>query len=238
MKLFPDNASAVGQYVDNLFYLALKLTGIAFALVVVILVYFIIRYKAKKDVKAHHTYGNSRNAVFLTLLVALIVFFAIDVNLAFHDHFAWEKTWGRPPHGNPLLIEVQPQQFAWNIRYAGADGEFKTPDDVTTINQMHVPVNRPVIVALQSKDVVHSFFLPNFRIKQDAVPGIITSLFFMATKEGAFDIACAEHCGLGHYRMRGILTVEPEEKFQGWLNQQGANAPDLTWGWKWGSIKE
>ena len=163
--MFPEDASAVGHYVDALFYLALTLTGIAFVLVVGILIFFMIRYRARKGGKAYHTYGNSRKAVFLTLLLALIVFFAIDVNLAFHDHFAWEKTWGKPPQGHPLLIEVQPQQFAWNIRYAGPDGEFKTQDDVTTTNQMHVPVDRPVIVALQSKDVVHSFFLPNFRIK-------------------------------------------------------------------------
>lgn len=102
---------------------------------------------------------------------------------------------------------------------------------------MHVPVDRPVIVALQSKDVVHSFFLPNFRIKQDSVPGMVTSLFFKAAKQGTYDIACAEHCGLGHYRMRGVLTVESEEKFQGWLHEQVTTTPDLTWGWKWGSTK-
>lgn len=132
MKFFPEDASAVGHHVDVLFYLALTLTGIAFALVVGILIYFMIRYRAREGGKAYHTHGNSRKAILFTLFLALVVFLAIDVNLAYHDHFAWEKTWGKPPQGSPLLIEVQPQQFAWNIRYPGPDGEFKTLDDVIT----------------------------------------------------------------------------------------------------------
>ncbi len=237
MSLFPEDASAVGHEVDKLFYLALGLTGVTFLLVVAILVIFLIRYRAKAGRKAYYTHGSSRKAFLFTALLALTVFFAIDVNLAIHDHFAWEKTWGRLPNGNPILIEVMPQQFAWNIRYPGADGKFKTEDDITSVNQMHVPLNRPVIIALQSKDVIHSFFLPNFRIKQDAVPGMVTSLFFMATKQGAYDIACAEHCGLGHYRMRGILTVETEESFQKWMTEQSTKIPDTSWGWKWGNVK-
>lgn len=234
MNLFPEDASAVGHEVDKLFYLALGLTGVTFFLVVAILVIFLIRYRAKTERKAYYTHGSSRKALLLTMLLALTVFLVIDVNLAIHDHFAWEKTWGRLPKGNPILIEVMPQQFAWNIRYSGADGKFKTEDDITSVNQIHIPVNRPIIVALQSKDVVHSFFLPNFRIKQDAVPGMVTSLFFMATKPGTYDIACAEHCGLGHYRMRGILTVETEESFQKWMIEQSTKTPDTSWGWKWG----
>lgn len=236
--LFPFDASAVGREVDNLFYLALSIISIAFVLVVGILAYFILRYRARAGNHGYYTHGDSRKAVTVTILFALVVFFAVDVNLAIHDHFAWEKTWGKPPRGDAVLVEVMPQQFAWNIRYAGADRQFGTPDDIVTINEMHVPVNRPVIVALQSKDVVHSFFLPNFRIKQDAVPGMVTSLFFMATQEGTYDIACAEHCGLGHYRMRGALIAESEQAFQEWIQKQAVNAtPDVSWGWPWGSSK-
>lgn len=235
MSLFPFDASAVGHEVDKLFYLALKLTGFTFLLVVAVLLYFAIRYRSRKGGRGYYTHGNSPKALGLTLFLALIVFVGIDINLAVHDHFAWEKTWGRAPRGNALRVEIQPQQFAWNIRYAGPDEEFKTEDDIVTMNQMHVPINRPVIVALQSKDVIHSFFLPNFRLKQDAVPGMVTSLSFLPTKEGAYDIACAEHCGLGHYRMRGLLTVESEEKFNQWLiSQRQGRAADLAWGWKWG----
>jgi cytochrome c oxidase subunit 2 len=169
--------------------------------------------------------------------LALVVFLLIDVNLAYQDHAAWEAVWGAPPSAAEALhVEVMPEQFAWNIRYAGPDGIFRTADDVTTINQLHIPANRPVIVQLSSKDVIHSFFLPNLRIKMDAVPGLVTSLYFQAVKAGTYDIACAEHCGFGHYRMRGFLVVEESTKaFDAWLAAQAnEGSPDLNWGWDWG----
>jgi len=128
-----------------------------------------------------------------------------------------------------------PEQFACNSRYAGPDMTFRTADDATTINQLHVPVNRPVIVQLNSKDVIHSFFLPNFRIKMDAVPGMVTSLYFEAKTGGTYDIACAEHCGFGHYRMRGFLVVEESNAaFEAWLAAQAQEGPpDASWGWNW-----
>jgi len=114
-------------------------------------------------------------------------------------------------------VRVEPEQFAWNAQYAGPDGVFDTADDVRVINDLHVPIGRPVLVSLKSKDVIHSFFLPNFRIKQDAVPGIVTHLTFEATKTGTYDIACAQLCGLGHYRMRGELTVDSQKDFDKWI---------------------
>ena len=164
-----------------------------------------------------------------------MVFLFIDVNLAYHDHQAWDAVWGSPPRAaDALHVQIMPEQFAWNIRYAGPDGIFRTSDDVTTINQLHVPVNRPVIVQLSSKDVIHSFFLPNLRIKMDAVPGLVTSLYFQAVKPGTYDIACAEHCGFGHYRMRGFLVVESQRELAVWLAEQAKEGPpDLSWGWNW-----
>jgi cytochrome c oxidase subunit 2 len=157
------------------------------------------------------------------------------VNLAFHDHVAWEKAWGSPPDPKEALrVEIMPEQFAWNIRYAGTDGLFRTADDVTTINQLYIPVGQPVVVQLSSKDVIHSFFLPNFRIKMDAVPGMVTSLYFEATRTGIYDIACAEHCGFGHYRMQGFLNVQEPGQFQAWLSEQAKEgSPDTRWGWAW-----
>lgn len=233
--IFPEDVSAVGHHVDDLFYLALGLTTVAFILVIVIMGYFLIRYRARQGHKAVYTHGDTAKAFGLTVFLALVVFFGIDVNLAIKDHYAWEATWGSIPVGDVVKVEIQPQQFAWNIRYAGKDGEFATEDDIVTINELHIPVNKPVIAALKSKDVIHSFFLPNFRVKQDAVPGMVTSLTFKAVKEGEYDIACAEHCGLGHYRMRGMLTVESEDTFNQWLEQKSlTNTPDVTWGWNWG----
>ena len=219
---FPEDISKSGHVVDQLFYLALSLTTVAFVAVLGILFYFLIRYRSGANPKAHYTKGDSRPALVLTLTLAILVFILIDLNLAFHDDEAWSVLWKKPGAGQALEILVEPEQFAWNATYAGADGVIGTADDVKTLNDVHIPVNRPIVIDLRSKDVIHSFFLPNFRIKQDAVPGIVTHLTFEAVKTGNYEIACAEHCGLGHYRMRGALTVHTPEEFDAWLSQ---NAP-------------
>jgi len=234
--VFPPNISTTGHVVDQLFWLATLLTGVAFLLIVAALGYFLLRYRSRPGRRAYYTHGDSRGAICVTSGLALLVFLLIDVNLAYHDHVAWAVVWGAPPSAREALqVEIMPEQFAWNIRYAGPDGIFRTSDDVTTINQLHVPVNRPVIVQLSSKDVIHSFFLPNLRIKMDAVPGMVTSLYFQAKQPGTYDIACAEHCGFGHYRMRGFLVVEESaEAFNAWLAEQtNEGSPDLSWGWQW-----
>jgi cytochrome c oxidase subunit 2 len=159
-----------------------------------------------------------------------------------------------PSPNEALQVEVTPEQFAWNIHYAGPDGVFgKTDiklidlqsnplgldksdpaakDDVTTVNQLYVPVNKPIIVRLKSKDVIHSFNVPEFRVKQDAVPGLTIPIWFvpnittaeMRTRTGKpefqYEIACAQLCGLGHYRMRGFVNVLTAEEFQKWLDEQ------------------
>ena len=144
------------------------------------------------------------------LTVAVLVFLAI------RSQQVWSQVRGTPPPPD-LEVEVTAEQFAWNIRYAGADGQFNTADDITTINQLHVPVKKTVLIRLKSKDVIHSFFVPQFRMKLDAVPGLTGRLWVSTTKRGNFEIACAELCGLGHYRMRGFLTIESPEEFNAWL---------------------
>ncbi len=236
LTLFPKNASAAGAEVDQLFYLASWLTGIAFVLVLGILFYFLIRYRERPGHKPVYTKGESAGARIFTLSLAFIVFVVIDINLAVHDHWAWDKVFGRPDDSAApaLHIQILAQQFAWNIRYAGPDGKFKTADDITTINQLHIPVGRPVLLQLKSKDVMHSFFIPNFRVKQDVLPGMITMLPFQAKETGTFDIACSEHCGLGHYRMRGVLTAETPAEFENFLTSTKAAGPgDPNWGWDW-----
>jgi cytochrome c oxidase subunit 2 len=153
-------------------------------------------------------------------------------------------------------IRVVAQQFAWNIHYPGADGKFGRTDvmkvdeetnpigldrssygadDIVTLNQMHLPVDKQIIVYLSSKDVIHSFSLPEMRVKQDAIPGMITPIFFTpimtsndflaeikgSAREGkGYEIACAQLCGNSHYRMRGFLTVESEEEYNSWLDEE------------------
>jgi cytochrome c oxidase subunit 2 len=232
--LFPPDASANGLWVERLFWLGFWLTASAFLVVVAILGYCVWKFRAAPGRRAHYTHGESRVARWGTALFAVAVFVLFDVNLALQDHRAWEAMWGTPPQADEALrVEIMPEQFAWNIRYAGADGVFRTGDDVTTINQLHVPADRMVIVQLSSKDVIHSLFLPHMRIKMDAVPGMVTSLYFTPRIAGAYELACAEHCGFGHYRMKGQLVVEPPAAFAAWLAEQAQEPPDATWGWDW-----
>jgi len=98
-------------------------------------------------------------------------------------------------------------------------------DDITTINQLHVPVGKPVIVRLSSKDVIHSFFLPVMRVKQDVIPGQVVPVWFQAREAGNFEIACAQLCGLGHYRMRGFFIVDKADQFKSWLDNLAPKPP-------------
>jgi cytochrome c oxidase subunit 2 len=141
-----------------------------------------------------------------------------------------------------LTVQVTAEQFQWSFHYAGADGKFGpteiskiTPtnnigldkehpdakDDIFSLGQMHVPVNRPVRIRLRSKDVTHSFFLPNLRVKQDAVPGLAIEVWFTPNKAGVYELACAELCGLQHYRMKASFTVHASEAdFNKWMQDQ------------------
>jgi cytochrome c oxidase subunit 2 len=119
-------------------------------------------------------------------------------------------------------VEVVARQFEWRLRYPGRDGTLGTADDLFLVNDMHVPVDEDILVQLKSMDVLHSFFIPNLRIKQDAVPGMKIPVWFKATENGQFDIVCAELCGWGHYKMKGRVTVESREDFDRWLEAQYA----------------
>ena len=146
-----------------------------------------------------------------------------------------------PDDSKAVHVRIVAEQFAWNVHYPGKDGIFgKTDpklmsasnpigldpsdpngaDDIATINQLHIPVNMPVLAQLTSKDVIHSFTLPVMRVKQDVIPGQSIPVWFEAKETGDFEIACAQLCGLGHYRMRGFFTVDSKEKFSAWLDEQ------------------
>jgi cytochrome c oxidase subunit 2 len=185
-----------------------------FVLVEGALILFLFAYRRKPGRPAGYTHGNHVVEIIWTVIPA-----AILIYLAFHSQQVWARVRGAPPPPD-MEVEVTAEQFAWNIRYAGLDGQLNSPDDVTTINQFHMPVNKTVLIHLKSKDVIHSFFVPQFRVKLDAVPGLTGRLWVSATTTGNFEIACAELCGLGHYRMRGFLIVDPAEAFQSWMAGQ------------------
>lgn len=213
---FPENVSTYGAQIDRLFFIILWVTGAMFALVEGALLWFLIRYRHRDGKPATYIHGNRLVEIIWTVIPALIVIY-----LAFSSQQAWSQIHGEPPP-HQLEVEVKAEQFAWNIRYPGPDGRFDTADDVETINQLHIPVGQVVLVHLKSKDVIHSFFLPEFRLKNDTVPGITGRVWLEATRPGQFEIVCAELCGLGHYRMRGFLTIESPETFQAWLEQTKA----------------
>jgi cytochrome c oxidase subunit II len=248
---FPQDISTNGHLIDGVIrYIDLVLV-LFFGAVVTALVYFIIRYRNRPGHKAVYETGNKKIYVIATILLGMLVFFSIDAvieHMAFRD--LEEVFWNFPTGKDVLKIEVMPQQFAWNIRYAGPDGEFATSDDIVApLSQMHVPIGTPIVVQLSSFDVVHAFYVPELRIKQDVVPGTVTTLWFQATKTGKFEIACSALCGNGHYKMRGHLIVESKEDFEKWLSEQSAPSTDdmwadsssgassgsvpKDWGWKW-----
>ena len=208
----PDQSSTVAGPIDDLFYLILWITSAVFVLVFVALVWFMFRYRYKEGRRAVYTHGNNRLEIAWTVIPALILVF-----LGFISNSVWSDIKIDVPSAeSSLVVDVRPRQFQWDIRYAGADGKFETEDDITTINQLHVPVDKSVLLNMTAQDVIHSFFVPEFRMKQDAVPGMVTRFWFTATDTGGYEIACAELCGLGHYRMRGFVTVHSAADFEKW----------------------
>ena len=209
----PEGITTTSPVVDRLFYIILWLTGAVFVAVQLALIVFVIRYRRDPQRRATYTHGNTLAEVIWTAIPACIL-----VALALYSQNVWSLVKGTPPHPD-LEVEITGEQFAWNFRYAGADGQLKTDDDILTINQLHLPVDKTVLFHISSKDVIHSFFVPQFRMKQDAVPGLSSRMWVHPVKAGHFDIACAELCGLGHYRMKGFLVIEPDEAYQTWLTE-------------------
>jgi cytochrome c oxidase subunit 2 len=231
----PQLASIHGADIDRVFLVTLAISGILFVLLQGILAYFAFRYGDRGGERARYWIRPKLEKRFA--LVAGIIIFGVDVTLFALGDSQWFKAWGPYPPGTPV-VEVMGEQFAWNFRYPGPDGVFgktdaslisstnsfgidktdpASADDVISINQLHLPEGKPVRLRIRSHDVIHSFFLPHQRVKQDAVPGMEIEIWFTPNRAGEYDIACSQLCGLGHYRMRGQLTVESEEAFGKWL---------------------
>ena len=205
--------------IDRLFMVVLIVTGVAFVLVEGTLITFLIRYRHRKDRRATYTHGNRKVEVAWTIVPGLMLF-----SLAVFQYGTWQDAKiDLPDESNAMPVWVSANQFEWNATYAGADGQLGTADDLTApINVLHFPVDEPVIIQLQSTDVIHSFFIPVLRVKQDAVPGRPVRLWFEAMQTGQYELACAELSGLGHYRMRGQVTIEDRATFEAWLLEVAA----------------
>jgi cytochrome c oxidase subunit 2 len=206
--------STIAAPIDRLFTVVLVVTGVAFFLVEGILITFLVRYRHRKDRRATFIHGHRTVEATWTIVPGLMLF-----GLAIFQYGTWRQAKITiPDESRAQLVGVSANQFEWNATYPGADGRLGTPDDLAApINVLHFPVGVPVIIELQSTDVIHSFFIPVLRVKQDAVPGRPVRLWFEATQSGQHELACAELCGLGHYRMRGQVTFEAPEDFEAWL---------------------
>ena len=219
MNWLPPNASSYGAEVDRLFWIIAAITGFFFFLVQGALLLFVLIYRAKPGKQAQYLHGNTLLEVIWTAIPAVILIWLT---------FASQKVWAeiRYPKNMPAAAvnaQLLAEQFAWNVRYPGPDGLYETPDDITTINQLHLPVGMPVRLQIKSKDVIHSFFVAELRVKQDAVPGMSNTVWIEATRAGEFEIRCAELCGLGHYRMKGFVKTESPLEFDAWLKETKAN---------------
>ncbi len=210
----PENVSTYGKDIDFLFQLIYYITGGVFLLVASAMIAFLVIYRHREGRPARYTHGNTTLEIVWTVVPAFIL-----VILTLLSAPTWARIEMQLPRTD-LEIQVTGKQFNWQVTYPGPDGKFGTEDDKTFDNEVHVPVGKPVVLILKSKDVIHSLFMPNLRFKQDAVPGREIRRWFEATKPGKYEIPCAELCGFGHSGMRGWLYVHTAEEYQKWLKEQ------------------
>ena len=206
----PENVSTYGQEIDSIFHLIYWITGVTFILVTGALLAFIIIYRDRPGRRATYTHGSTPLEIAWTVAPALIL-----VVLTFLSVPAWSRIKMTLPESD-LLIHVTGKQFNWEITYPGPDGRFGTADDKTFLDEMHVPINKVVRIQLRGREVIHSFFVPQFRFKQDAVPGRDIMQWFEVTKAGKYEAPCAELCGFGHSGMRAWIYAHTPEDYAKW----------------------
>ncbi len=206
----PENVSTFGRDIDWLFQLIYAITMITGLLVFVTMIVFLVMYRDRPGRTATYTHGNTTLEIVWTIVPALIL-----VVLTFLSAPVWSKIKMSVP-ATDVVIQVTAKQFNWQVAYPGADGKFGTDDDKKFLDEMHVPMNKPIRVILKSQDVIHSFFVPSFRIKQDAVPGREIVAWFDATKPGKYEWPCAELCGFGHSGMKGWVYVHTADDYAKW----------------------
>jgi cytochrome c oxidase subunit 2 len=219
---FPENVSTFGGDVDGVFWLIYYITAVWFVLTEGLILYFIFRYRRRPGQRAAYVTGEKLSEmawVLVPLAIVLVLDFWIDIRGA----DVWAKVKGQPPPTD-FVVRAAGKQFNWEFVYPGSDGKFGTEDDLTSDNELHIPIHKPIHVILTSKDVIHSFFLPHFRLKQDAMPGREIPLWFEATKLGQYEIPCAELCGFGHSGMKGLVVVHTPEDYQKWLKEKSPPA--------------
>ncbi len=217
---FPgEPGTPIGSQIDDLFYLILVIVTVVFIGTQIALCYVLWTGVKKQKGKALFTHGSHNLEVIWTIVPSGILMFISLYQLDVWKNFRVQSTFPEAAIEAPVA-EVTARQFEWRIRYPAPGKVLKLtpqPDDLYTVNDLHVPTNRPIVIQLRSGDVQHSFFVPDLRIKQDAVPGQVIPILFEVLKGGDYDLTCAELCGWGHYKMRARVLAQPESEFNDYL---------------------
>ena len=221
--------------IDATVQLTFLLTGIVFVLVLLFMIYCIVKYRYREDRRGEYQPEDKKLEMRLTVLTTIGVIALLAPGLMVWNDYV------NPPE-DAIPIEVMGQQWSWSFRLTGEDGILGTsdarnisPENPFGLNpkdpngqddillegdDLHLLVDKPVKVLLRSIDVLHDFYVPQFRAKMDLVPGMITYYWFTPTREGEFEILCAELCGVGHHVMRGLVVVDNESSYQEWISEQ------------------
>ena len=210
-------ASTYAKDIDFVFDLILWIVGFWFLLAEGVFFYLILRFRKKDGVPGQYITGELKSEKrwitvphFAVLVFdVLILFFAVKV--------WYEVKQNIPDAPDKAFIRVIGQQWAWTFVDPGPDGKLDTPDDIAKVNELHVQVNKLHIFQLESKDVLHDFSVPVFRLKQDVIPGRVITGWFTPTMTGTYDIQCAEICGIGHGVMNGRIHIETAADHQAWV---------------------
>ena len=238
LNMFPIQASTHAAEVDHMTILVHWLMLVLFIGWGFFFVFVLFRFRKGANPKASYTgahgkFAKSTEVGVAIIEIGLLIFYAIP---------AWAtRVKAFPAENQAVVVRVVAEQFAWNVHYPGPDGKFgrtdiklvsadnplgldrsdpNAKDDITTINQLNLPVDRPILVHLSSKDVIHSFGLYEMRVKQDAIPGMTIPVWFIPNRVGEYEIACSQLCGLGHFRMRGFITIQSAADYQKWYDDQ------------------
>jgi cytochrome c oxidase subunit 2 len=247
----PPNASEHGYQIDHIIEFSHWFMGALFLGWSVFFIYVLLRFRKGKHPVADHEgvkSGISTHLEFAVVLIEAVLLIGFAVPL-------WAKRVNQfPDEKEAILVHAIGQQFNWNYHLPGPDGQFgrrdiaflsnsnqlgidyndpAAKDDIVASGELHVPVDRPVIIELSSKDVIHNFCLPHMRMAQDAIPGQVIPMWFKPIKKGSYEIVCGQLCGLGHYSMKGMLVVDDPAEYQAWLNERAelsnsATAPPAT----------
>ena len=204
--------------IDNVIILVTVLVGFWFILAQAALIGFCVRFRRRDGHKARYISGDDKGEMrWITIPLALIV--ACDVYIAVVDGPVWTKVKENLPEPD-RIVRVIGQQWSWTFVHPGQDEKLDTQDDITTVGDLHVEVNKVYHFELSSRDVLHSFSVPVFRLKQDVIPGRKIVGWFEATGTGTYDIQCTEICGIGHGLMPARINIETPEQHAAWAAER------------------